>query len=660
MLTVQRAQLNFNKDGIPCSEQFGDPYFSLANPLEESQYVFLNSTNIINRWAKKDFTIAELGFGFGINFISTVNNWKKTSHPSHRLHYISIEKYPVLKDDLADFYKQLNIASNFTDELLQNYPPFVAGFHRLEFNDDNIVLTLIFGDANDYLEQCEFEADAWFLDGFSPNKNKTLWSNDVAQQIQRLTKKGGTLSTYSAASNVRKSFADAGFDITKAPGYGKKREMLIGTLKSKQSHSSFNLKDKPWFINRANNANHRNAIVIGAGLAGTAISAALAKRGWHITLVEKNDSLAAEGSGNANAILMPRISVDHDTQSQLTLLGFLYSLRYFNQLQSHSDEFSWHQCGAIQLPRDEAQWKRMRQIISQEQIPESLLQSITQHDASKISNCELSKQGWHIPLAGWLSPSNFCSALLNQHSKNINFLANTEINNLEKQNSHWVAYDEHKYELCRADIVIVANANRANQFNQTHWCPLHSKRGQITLIPQATSNIHPTKIICADGYITPVVDAHYVVGATFVTADTSIELRNSEHIENLTKLNKMISNDAYNDIRNLNGRAAIRAVSPDRLPIVGPVANDTSFNTLYHDAALGATHCKHPPPHYHDGLYLMSGFGSRGLAWIPLCSEALACTINNEPSPLNKNILQAIHPNRFLMKNLIKRVQSLI
>ena len=253
MLTVQPAQLNFNKDGIPCSEQFGDPYFSLANPLAESQYVFLDSSNIIDRWMNKHFTIAELGFGFGINFITTANHWNTSSQPNHRLHYISIEKYPVLTDDLAQCYKQLNIASPIIDSLLQNYPPLVEGFHRIEFNDYNIVLTLIFGDADDYLEQCEFEADAWFLDGFSPSKNKALWSNDIAEHIQRLTKKGGTLSTYSAASEVRKSFSKVGFDITKLSGYGKKREMLVGTLKSKQSLRSFNLKDKPWFINKKNN-----------------------------------------------------------------------------------------------------------------------------------------------------------------------------------------------------------------------------------------------------------------------------------------------------------------------------------------------------------------------------------------------------------------------
>ena len=109
MLTVQTPQLNFNSDGIPCSELFGDPYFSLANPLEESQYVFLDSTNITQRWKHKNFTIAELGFGFGINFITTFDTWQKNSTPDQHLHYISIEKYPVLPADLAQCLSLIHI-----------------------------------------------------------------------------------------------------------------------------------------------------------------------------------------------------------------------------------------------------------------------------------------------------------------------------------------------------------------------------------------------------------------------------------------------------------------------------------------------------------------------------------------------------------------------
>lgn len=120
----------------------------------------------------------------------------------------------------------------------------------------------------------------------------------------------------------------------------------------------------------------------------------------------------------------------------------------------------------------------------------------------------------------------------------------------------------------------------------------------------------------------------------------------------------MIPSYECRNLASLSGRAGIRAVSADRLPIVGPVADEYSFKTLYKDAALGSTHHTYSAANYYDGLYIASGFGSRGLAWIPLCTESLACLINNEPNPLSKNLLEAIHPNRILMKNLVKCVQS--
>ena len=658
MLTVQTPQLNFNSEGIPCSELFGDPYFSLANPLEESQHVFIDSTNIVQRWKSKHFTIAELGFGFGINFITTFDAWREHSSPEQQLHYISVEKYPVQPADLATCYKQLNIPSSLTEHLLEHYPLPVQGFHRIEFSQHNLTLTLVFDEALDCLKQCSFSADAWYLDGFAPNKNEALWTDDIAKQVYRLTCNGGTLSTYSAASQVRKSFSNAGFDVEKKPGFGKKREMLIGTLTNKTNAQFYPLKDKSWLISHSANTDHKHALIIGAGMAGAAMSSALAKRGWRVTMADKNTTLASEASGNANAILMPRLSADHDIQSQLTLLGFLYSLRYLNHLKQHSDNFNWQQCGAIQVPRDDAQWKRMQLIASQEKIPDALLQPVRRQQASELANCNVASDGWHFPLAGWLTPAQLCSALLEQYPEDISFQANTEICTIEKRDSQWFSYDKNKQEVCSADVVIITNAMSANQFSQTHWCQLHPKRGQISLIPEQACNIQPSKIVCADAYITPAINSHYVVGATFVTADTSTEIRQSEHEENIFKLAKMIPSYHYENTQALGGRASIRAVSTDRLPIVGPVAEETSFNTTYYDAALGSTRHTYPTPKYHDGLYLASGFGSRGLAWIPLCTEALASLINGDPSPLSSDLLNAIHPNRILMKNLVKRVQS--
>ena len=190
MLTVQKPQLNFNSDGVPCSTEFNDPYFSLENGIKESRYVFIHGNNLTKRWSKlspnsQHFTIAEIGFGFGLNFITSCEEWLQHENSSN-LHYISLEKYPVKKNDLIELYSTLNISSKLTQELIKNYPVAVAGSHRIHLDQLNITLTLIFDDALNYLKKTNLLVHAWYLDGFSPNKNPRLWKIGRASCRERV------------------------------------------------------------------------------------------------------------------------------------------------------------------------------------------------------------------------------------------------------------------------------------------------------------------------------------------------------------------------------------------------------------------------------------------------------------------------------------------
>ena len=658
MLTVQPPQLNFNSDAIPCCERFDDPYFSLLDPLRESQYVFLNSTHIRQRWRHKHFTIGELGFGFGINFLSTAQAWIEQHSSNHSLNFISIEKYPVAPADLVKCYQRLKIAPALTGPLLRRYPLPVRGFHRIEFSEHNIFLTLIFGEAIDCLKECDAKADAWYLDGFAPSKNPALWTPAIAAEIYRLTHINGTFSTYSAASQVSKAFAGAGFKINKMPGFGKKRAMMTGQRQRADAPSVFPLKQKSWLFNAKKTSADKSAVVIGAGLAGCIISAALARRGWQVTLIERHARLASAASGNPNAILMPRLSIDHDAQAQLTLCGYLYSIRYLHDLQNDANSFGWRQCGVIQIPRDESQWRRMNTIASQEAIPTALLQPVSRRHASELSQCEIAHDGWYMPLAGYLDPRALCQTLMEKYASNINIIFNTQVTSISNHGGKWRAYADHASEIHAAGHLIVANAFSARQFNQTAWCELQAKRGQITLIPASECNMQPSRVICADAYITPDSYGNIILGASFISNDTNTDVRPQEQAQNIQKIQKIMPAFTVKNIHSLNGRVAIRAVSRDRLPIVGPVANKSAFDKTYKPAALGSTRYHYPRPDYLPGLYLLTGFGSRGLAWIPLCSEALACDMCGQPSPLSRTLRNAIHPNRILMKNLTRRIQS--
>ena len=167
MLTVIPAQLSIDKEGLPFSTQYHDRYYSSSGPAEESKHVFINGNKILSRWNNgSDFTVAELGFGMGLNFLVTGNAWISRRPDSGFLHYIGVEKHPVNKKDLESFYSSLQIHSSLQDLFLEQYPLPINGMHRINLEDYRIRLNLFWEDGLSALCRSGFLADAWYLDGF--------------------------------------------------------------------------------------------------------------------------------------------------------------------------------------------------------------------------------------------------------------------------------------------------------------------------------------------------------------------------------------------------------------------------------------------------------------------------------------------------------------
>lgn len=211
-MTDQPADLTWAEGDVPIARAFDDPYFSLANGLAETQHVFLDGNDLPARF-RDGFHVAELGFGTGLNFLATVQAFR-TAGIAGRLHYTSFEAFPMRAED------QARALARF-DEL-----PLEA-LHGAE----DVSLTVIEGDARETLPHWTGRADAWFLDGFSPAKNPELWEETLLAQVARHTAPGGTAATYSAAGFVRRGLAAAGFDVTRAPGFGHKRHMTRAVLR---------------------------------------------------------------------------------------------------------------------------------------------------------------------------------------------------------------------------------------------------------------------------------------------------------------------------------------------------------------------------------------------------------------------------------------------
>ena len=242
MTHVGWAAIQWDKNGLPRSLLFDDKYFCEENGLLESQYIFCGGNQLKERWqnlpvdAEGTFTIAEAGFGTGLNFLCAWRLWRQCSPVNRTLHYISIDQYPLSIDDLSIALKLWPELNSDSQQLIEQYPSAFSPYHDLYFDERNVRLTLVFDhiiDAFDAMnnERVSFQPiDAWFLDGFAPSKNPQMWSEDVFVCMAQLSRPGTTLSTFTVAGKVRRGLNNQGFSISKVKGFGRKRQMLQGVF----------------------------------------------------------------------------------------------------------------------------------------------------------------------------------------------------------------------------------------------------------------------------------------------------------------------------------------------------------------------------------------------------------------------------------------------
>lgn len=340
---IKNAHIHFNDLGTPVANDFDDVYFSNDDGLAESHYVFYQQNNIESRLQNHDrehFVIAETGFGTGLNFL---NAWQQfydhlqcpqvqSQQPNtvQRLHFISFEKYPLSVNDLRQALQAWPSLSHLSAQLVSHYPINLTGCHRLEFANGLVVLDLYFGDVLECINSMSYPqsglVDAWFLDGFAPSKNPDMWQQSVFNAMVDISRSNATLATFTAAGFVRRGLIEAGFSMQKAKGFGRKREMLVGTLAQANSKQSAPAYFEHHFSPLTNVA------VIGGGIASSCILYSLAKRGIpsHLFCQDKQPAMGA--SHNVQGAIYPHLQAKNSPHSELFAHSFLYAKRLYNQL----------------------------------------------------------------------------------------------------------------------------------------------------------------------------------------------------------------------------------------------------------------------------------------------------------------------------------------
>lgn len=394
-------------------------------------------------------------------------------------------------------------------------------------------------------------------------------------------------------------------------------------------------------------------------MAGAATARSLAERGWQVRIIDTHSKPAGEASGNPQGMLYTRLSGHSTVLSRFITQGYFYSLKLLTRLENQTsfEQMLWQKTGLIQLAFNNAEKKRQQNIIQLGQFPTTLLKWMNAESLSSLAGLPLNVSGLYFPDAGWVHPPAFCRLLIDH--PNIHFTGNRSVIQLTHNGSQWIT-DTEAHSSITSDIVVMACGHRSSNMGQIQHLPLKSIRGQITQLPATSNSRYLQTVVCSEGYIAPAWNDIHTLGATFNFNDHSTTCRQQDHDTNLSHL-ATFTPSIYNALAlsenhsaTLSGRVSFRCTTPDYLPVTGPVVNAEAFMKDFAALRKNANHRFSNTPEYHPGLYISAGHGSRGLVTAPLSAELLASYICGEPFPVPRDLRHALHPSRFMVRNLIK------
>lgn len=662
---IETAHLTWNEQGTPVSQHFDDVYFSNDDGLAETRYVFLNGNGFPDRFAQittPACTVAETGFGTGLNFLTLWQSFLAFRnaypvHPLKRLHFISFEKFPLTVADLQAAHRHWPEFADFSLQLCAQWPQPLPGCHRIQLSGGEITLDLWLGDVNELLPSLthalDNKIDAWFLDGFAPSKNPDMWQQSLFDLMIRFSKPGGTFATFTAAGFVRRGLQQAGFTVERRKGFAHKRECLAGVNPRDAAPSV-----TPWF-DRHPAAARQKIAVIGGGIAGVLSALALLRRGADVSLYCADADLALNASGNRQGALYPLLTGRDDPLERFFAAAFPFAQRTYDALSAQGVKYDHDWCGVIQLMYHEKSSKKINNI-SSVPWPEEMVQRLSREQLSELAGTDVNFDGLHYPQGGWLCPQELVrnTAALAQ-KEGLHLHLNCEVKALIPAEQGWqLRFADNS--TAEADVVVLANGHCITQFPQTAPLPVTPVRGQVSHVPSVPAIAGLKKVLCYEGYLTPVnpADGLHCIGASHQRNDSGTEYREEEQTANKQRLLTSLPDVSWPEMVDISAgasRQGIRCTLRDHLPLAGNVPDFAELTACYAhlDEQKSSPETVCSVPHLPQ-LFLLAALGSRGLCTAPLAAEVLAAQIFGEALPLDDDTLAAIHPARFHVRKLLK------
>ena len=634
---VVAADLAFDAEGVPFSARFGDRYHPRQGAFAQAAHVFLAGNELPRRWQGRDrFVILETGFGLGNNFLAVWNAWRADPQRSRRLHFISIEKHPFAAADLRRAHAR-SPHPELARALVAAWPPLTPNLHRLTFDGGRVELLLALGDIDAWLPEIVATVDAFFLDGFAPDRNPAMWQPRVFKALARLAAAGATAATWSAANAVRAGLAGAGFEVASAPGSGGKRDVTLARFAPR-----FAPRRAPARIGLATGTS-QHALIVGAGLAGTAAAHALAEQGWRSTLFDRLPRIAAGASGNPAGIFHGTVNPHDGTHARFNRAAALQAcIAAREAIAAHGVD---GQVNGLLRIESRATPPQMAQQLLALGLPPEYAQALDADATAAMSGLPACAPAWFYPGGGWIDPGAFAASRLARAGDAVALRLDANVAAIRQSDEGWQVLDASGRPQAQAEVLVLANACGATALlGETVMPPLQRIRGQTTQLPLPVPDLRlPRLPVAGNGYVLPPLrDATTALfGATAQIDDDEAELRAEDQARNLLQLARLTGSAPALDRTALAGRVGWRCTAPDRLPLIGGVPDAD---------ALRAAGPRRDQPRFvprAPGLYVFTGLASRGITWATLGASTLASQISGAPCPLEASLLDAIDAGRF-------------
>lgn len=625
-------------------------------PADPDWQALLRGHGLPERWAgRARFVVLETGFGEGHNFLGCWNAWRQDPARCERLFFVALEAQPPSAAALAQAHGGTALAG-LALTLAQAWPPLTPNLHLLSFDEGRVQLLLGFGAVAALLPKLRLSADAICLSLDVGHQTQPLPQARISKGLAALAAPGATLACAHCEPALQAQLITAGFVLRTpaahaaaapagpewlladwAPRPGQRHGLNHGLNHSLNPSLNPRQRGLP-----TPGTAGRQAVVVGAGLAGTAAALALAQAGFSVTVLERHAAPAQEASGNRAGLFHGTVNADDGPYARLFRAAALQAAAIYRAAIQQGVPGAAD--GLLRLDTRAGGLPALQSMAQRCGLPADYVQVLPTEAASAAAGLGLPAPAWLYPGGGWVAPAAWVAHTL-AATPGVRLVTGADVHRLERDGEAWVLHGAKGELLARVGTVVLANAASAQRLlsglGHTPW-PLRHTRGQTTQFDVAHSLRLP---VAGDGYAIPLPGA-VLCGATRQPGEPGgpgdAALRAEDHRYNLQRLQRLTGLQAPADASLLQGRTGWRLHSDDRLPIAGAVP----WVQMPPGQRLDQAKLLPREP----GLFVLTALGARGITLAPLLGQLVAAMAGGTPWPLEQDLADAVDPGRWCVR----------